>query len=305
MKFISYLSTTFFLFVFTIAYSKDTKKENTFPLDKALNTQNSLFWQISGNGLTKASYLYGTIHLISQDDYFLGKNVLKKLNKSEKLIMEVDLEKINVPALTALSVLDSGYTIKKYMSDSDYLLVQTFMEDSIGIKKFTFQNFYARLKPFYLEQLIYFRYLGREKESYEQNFNKLATHKKIPTEGLETFEEQLQFINEVPIQTQLKSIVKTIKNYSAEIQHLDTLVRDYKAQDLSALTKSFDEDEEDSELVEKLLNKRNNNWIPKLQTLFVGNSCFVAVGAGHLGGKNGLIQLLKNKGYIVEPISIH
>ncbi|HOU47328.1 MAG TPA: TraB/GumN family protein, partial [Chitinophagales bacterium] len=87
MKFITYLSTTICLFVFTIAYSKDTKKENTFPLDKALNTQNSLFWQISGNGLTKASYLYGTIHLISQDDYFLGKNVLKKLNKSEKLIM--------------------------------------------------------------------------------------------------------------------------------------------------------------------------------------------------------------------------
>ncbi|HNE50387.1 MAG TPA: TraB/GumN family protein [Chitinophagales bacterium] len=249
--------------------------------------------------------MYGTIHLISQDDYFLGKNVLKKLQNSDKLVMEVDLEKINIAALTTLSVLDSGYTIRKYLSDTDYWLIQNFMEDSVGIKKFTFENFYARLKPFYLEQLLYFRYLGQEKESYEQNFNKIAVQKKIPTIGLETMEEQLQFVNEVPIETQLSSIVKTIKNYNTELKRLDTMVRAYKTQDLSALTKSFEEDEEDSVLVEKLVTKRNNNWIPKLQTLIAKNSCFIAVGAGHLGGKNGLIQLLQNKGYTVTPISIH
>ena len=118
-------------------------------------------------------------------------------------------------------------------------------------------------------------------------------------------EEQLQFVNEVPIETQLSSIVKTIKNYNTELKRLDTMVRAYKTQDLSALTKSFEEDEEDSVLVEKLVTKRNNNWIPKLQTLIAKNSCFIAVGAGHLGGKNGLIQLLQNKGYTVTPISIH
>lgn len=262
---------------FTEGFSKNTKKENTFSLDKALPTQNSLLWQISGNGLNKPSYLYGTIHLISQDDYFLGKNVLKKLQNSDKLVMEVDLEKINIAALTTLSVLDSGYTIRKYLSDTDYWLIQNFMEDSVGIKKFTFENFYARLKPFYLEQLLYFRYLGQEKESYEQNFNKIAVQKKIPTIGLETMEEQLQFVNEVPIETQLSSIVKTIKNYNTELKRLDTMVRAYKTQDLSALTKSFEEDEEDSVLVEKLVTKRNNNWIPKLQTLIAKNSCFIAV----------------------------
>jgi uncharacterized protein YbaP (TraB family) len=55
----------------------------------------------------------------------------------------------------------------------------------------------------------------------------------------------------------------------------------------------------------KLVDKRNNNWIPKLVDLFSKKSCFVAVGAGHLAGENGLINLLKKQGYTVEPISIN
>nr|HNI32680.1 TraB/GumN family protein [Chitinophagales bacterium] len=138
---------------------KNENNNQTLELDKALNTNNSLLWQISGNGLTQPSYLFGTIHIISTQDYFLGKNVQKKLENSHELIMEMDLENMDIAALSAISILDSGKTIKNYLSDSDYQIIQTFMEDSIGVKKFTFEQFYARLKPFYLEQLIYIKYL--------------------------------------------------------------------------------------------------------------------------------------------------
>lgn len=273
-------------------------------LDKPLNTNNSLFWQISGNGLSKPSYLYGTIHIISHNDYFLGKNVSKKLNKSEELVMEIDLNNIDVAALTKLSLLDSNKTIKDYMSDTDYVILQSFMEDSIGIKKNTFELFYSKLKPFYLEQLIFFTYLDQEKESYEQIFKKIAEDKNIPQSGLESFEEQLLFLEEIPLDMQLKSMVKTIKNYTDETQKLDALIKDYKEQNLTSLTKSFEADE-DLILKEKLLDKRNSNWIPKLKTLMQPKSCFIAVGAGHLGGENGLINLLKKQGYTVEPISVN
>lgn len=300
-----YNSAALILFI-TVCMGFKPPKSNVekFELDKPLHTNNSLLWQISGNGLIKPSYLYGTIHIISRNDFFLGKNVSKKLTKSEELIMETDLNKMDIVALTKLSTLDSGKIIKDYMSDSDYTILQSFMEDSIGIKKNTFEQFYAKLKPFYLEQLIFFTYLGQEKESYEEVFKKVAEDKKIPQTGLETFEEQLLFLEEIPLDLQLKSIVKTIKNYSSETKKLDELIKDYKEQNLSSLTKAFEEDE-DPIWKDKLLNKRNNNWIPKLNTLLQLKSCFIAVGAGHLGGENGLINLLRKQGYTVEPVSIN
>lgn len=273
-------------------------------LDKPLTTNNSLLWQISGNGITKPSYLYGTIHIISQNDFFLGKNVAKKLQKSDELIMEIDLNDMDVSALSKLSLLDSNKTIKDYMNDTDYTVLKSFMEDSIGIKKQTFEMLYGKLKPFYLEQLIFFKYLGQEKESYEQHFKNIAEEKNIQQSGLETFEEQLLFLEEIPLETQLKSIIKTIKNYSSETDKLDALIKDYKEQNLAALTNSFD-GEEDSLLKTKLVDKRNNNWVPKLKAKIQSKSCFIAVGAGHLGGENGLINLLKKQGYTVDPISIN
>ena len=299
------IQTTFLACCIFLLYSfKPTPNVTQNTLDKALNTNNSLLWQISGNGLTKPSYIYGTIHIISNDDYFLGKNIEKKLKKSDALVMEIDLDKMDVTALAALSVLDSGKTIRNYMNDTDYFKLQTFMTDTIGIKKYTFEKFYTKLKPLYLEQLIFFRYAGQEKESYEVNFKKIADQKNIPTIGLETFEEQLRFMDEIPLDIQLKSIVKTTNNYANEIKNMDTLILDYKAQNLTALTKQFEEDE-NTLAKEHLLDKRNNNWISKLRSLITTKSCFIAVGAGHLGGQKGLIELLKKEGYTVVPISIN
>ena len=122
--------------------------------------------------------------------------------------------------------------------------------------------------------------------------------------GIETFEEQLRFMDEIPLDIQLKSIVRTTNNYANEIKNMDTLVLDYKAQNLTALTKQFEEDE-NTLAKEHLLDKRNNNWISKLRSLITTKSCFIAVGAGHLGGQKGLIELLKKEGYTVVPISIN
>lgn len=281
------------------------KNDDAHPplLDKPLTTNNSLLWQISGNGLKEPSYLYGTIHIIGAENYFLGKNVAKKLLGSKALVMELDLENINVGELTKLSLLENGKSVKDYMSDTDYAVLKSFMEDSIGIKKFTFEQMYSKLKPFYIEQLVFFRYISPEKESYEENFKRMAEEKNIPVEGLETYEEQLRFLDAIPLEEQLKSMVHTIRNYTSETQKLDRLIRYYKDQDITSLSKAFEEDE-DQVLKEKLVDKRNTKWIPELKALMQNKKCFIAVGAGHLGGENGLIQLLKKQGYTVDPIAI-
>ncbi len=282
--------------------AQSTDSQRPIKLDAPLNTDKSLLWQISGNGLKQASYLFGTIHLIDQDRFFLGKNTLKKLQKSQELIMELDMENIDVIELAKSSILEKGTTVKNYMSDSDYTVLQRFMEDSIGITKYNFENGYAKFKPFYLEQLLFTKYMGQRNESYEINLKKIAQDKNIPVSGLETYEEQLKFLDEIPLETQLKSLITTIKNYQTETQELEKLIQLYIHQDLPGLAKAFEE-EQDRNMLEKLLDKRNKNWVPQIRELIQEKACFFAVGAGHLGGENGIIQLLRGQGYTVQPVS--
>lgn len=303
MKPIHYL---FFICSFTIACKPPQSTSNTtvekYKLDKPLSTNHSLLWQISGNGLQQPSYLFGTIHIIDQENYFLGKNTERKLINSSELVMEVDIDNIDILAVAQLSLLPDGKTVKQFMNDSDYVVLQKFMADSIGINKFSFENGYAKFKPFYLEQLLYVKHMGQRNESYEMNLKKIAAKKNIPISGLETYEEQLLLFEDIPIEEQLLDLVGLIKNYSQEIEKLQQLIQLYIKQDLPGLAKAFEE-EEDQEMMDKLLKLRNNKWLPKIDTLIREKSVFIAVGAGHLGGEHGLIKLLQNQGYTVEPIS--
>ena len=61
---------------------------------------------------------------------------------------------------------------------------------------------------------------------------------------------------------------------------------------------------DDKEFHARLLDDRNIAWIPKLETAFKEKPTFVAVGAGHLGGTNGVIKLLRAKGYQVSPVKL-
>ena len=81
---------------------KNATDKNPLTLDKPLSSDHSLLWQISGNGLSKPSYLYGTIHMISRDDYFLGKNVSKKLGKSEAQQAAQELSKLEKQVVSAV-----------------------------------------------------------------------------------------------------------------------------------------------------------------------------------------------------------
>lgn len=303
----SILTSCVLISIYSITLAKPPKSkttENNNLLDKPLDSNHSLLWQISGNGLSKPSYLYGTIHIIPQEDFFIGKNVTKKIEHSDELVMEVDLNDMDIISIAKLSLLDSNKNIKDYLSDSDYTTLLNFMTDTVGIEKNMFNMVYARMKPFYVEQLLFLKHIGTEKESYEETFKAISDRKKIPQTGLETFEEQLKFIDEISLDEQFSSLVETIKTYTEQTKKLDKLINDYKHQNLDELTKSF-MDEENSSIKDKLVDKRNQQWIPKITNLIKNKSCFIAVGAGHLGGENGVIQLLKDKGYIVEPISIN
>ena len=118
---------------------------------------------------------------------------------------------------------------------------------------------------------------------------------------LETLEYQMSIFEKISIEEQIE-MFSSEKMDKDILEKYMKLIEAYKNQDIEKLQLMFEEDKSLVEYEDDFLTKRNNNWIPKIEELLKKQSTFIAVGAGHLSGKNGLISLLKKKGYSVKPV---
>ena len=121
--------------------------------------------------------------------------------------------------------------------------------------------------------------------------------------GLETIDEQVGIFHSIPYQIQAKTLLEFVDNKSEMEAQFVKMVELYTAEDIEELYKySSSEFEESGMDIKMMLDDRNEKWIPRMDKMAKDKSCFFAVGAGHLGGKMGVISLLKAAGYKVTPL---
>jgi uncharacterized protein YbaP (TraB family) len=168
-----------------------------------------------------------------------------------------------------------------------------------------FKTFIAPMKPFVMAQLMAQIQFKKSVESYEMTFENLAKNENIPIVGLETAEEQLKFIDQLPKATQVSMVMETIRLGDKSHAKLVELEQTYQNQNIDAIHLLM-QDETGFVANEQttLVDNRNANWIPKIETYIHKNKTFIAVGAGHLGGEKGIIRLLQAKGYRVKPVEL-
>lgn len=267
------------------------------------NIENALMWKISGNNLKQNSYLFGTIHAIPIDDYFLGKNTIKKFKECTNLVMEMDLVQLDEMKIATLSLLPEDKTIYDYLSPKEYDDLENFLINQFGMSKAMLENVYGRLKPFFIDQFIMMSIIGDNKKVYEEELNLLANDYHLTKTGLETIEEQLQAIENIPLEIQYKNLVKSIDDYEVQKSNYIKMVSAYKKQDLNFLNEQFEAEFSGDMNIYKttLLDQRNYKWVDKIIPMIEKEACFIAVGAGHLSGEKGLIKLLQQLGYDVTP----
>ncbi|HNW88427.1 MAG TPA: TraB/GumN family protein [Bacteroidales bacterium] len=265
--------------------------------------ENSLLWEVSGNGLTQKSYIFGTIHMIKKQDFFITDVMESKLKKCQSFVTEIDM---NIPIMQQVELAKKMYlpenkTLRDYVSPEEYTNFCNFMIDSLGIKKSKLEK-YIRLKPFFMSSIIAKHMAGKIK-AYERELYKIAKNNGIPSDGLESFDFQLSLIDETPIEEQAKSLVTEVGSYKKTEQQLTDMVAAYKQQDLNKLydfiVKGADAN---SEFNENFIFKRNRKWIPLIEEKIKAHSCFIAVGAAHLPGENGILQLLEQRGYTIAAV---
>lgn len=261
----------------------------------------SLIWKISGNGLQQESYLFGTIHIIPEEDYFLPNGVDSMLLRSKKLVLEMDLSdpSLQLKVMGAM-LMDSGRTLKDLYSEKDYAFLVKKLEKNYGLSI----DAMGGMKPIMIQQsLMMKKMMGGSYKSYEKEFMAKIADKDIKVVGLETLEDQLNAINAVPVAEQADGLLEAVKNPKDGEKSLEKLIEKYKMQDIEALYGAISEKKEDiGKYEDDLLLNRNKNWIPKIAEMAQKESIFVAVGAAHLGGENGVINLLRKAGFTVEPV---
>lgn len=261
---------------------------------------NSLFWEISGNGLKQSSYIFGTLHIIPNKDFFMPKVVTDKFKNCKAFALEIELD---IPfskqfELAQLAILPDGTLISDYMDSTTYISFRNFYLDSTSISESEFDRL-MRFKPYFSVGLFTQKMLGKTKV-YDKYFYNKAKKMKLIILPLETLDDQINVLEQIPIDIQCKSFFGSTNPRADYNQMLIS----YKNQDINTLADLSD----DSLLgpYEKiLLENRNKKWIPELVKILAEQSTFIAVGAGHLAGENGVLTMLQKQGYTIRPITFN
>ena len=267
----------------------------------------TVFWEISGNGLEKNSYLFGTIHIMPKSEFDKFSKADNILKESEQLVLEMA---IDVPLKKQIEwakqlVLPTGESISDFMDEEEFVKLKSYAIDSLEVKEIMFKN-YLRLKPFAFYSALIPHVIGRRIEGYEMHFSKISKKKKIPVAELESFEIQLAIFDSISNEDQLKMFFSGELDLHTEMAELLDI---YKRQDIYEMASLMAEEEaaeeiEYASMENELITQRNKNWVIKLDSLMSEKSSFIAVGAGHLAGEHGLIKLLRESGYSVEAICL-
>lgn len=262
---------------------------------------NSLLWEISGNGLKKPSYLFGTFHILCKQDVHFSETLKKALTASEEVYFEMDLDDpSNTLGGMFFMNMKDGKTLKDLYNDDEYTKVEQFFNDSLKMPLFALQ----KMKPLVLQTMLYPRLLScKQSSGVEMELLKLVAEQKKEIKGFETIQDQAAFFDDIPYETQAKELLKSLDSLDYWSAEFDNMVAVYKAQKLSDIEKMFTDSEFTAgENKAILLDNRNRNWVEQLSKIMPKTSVFVAVGAGHLPGEMGVIELLRKAGYTVRPL---
>jgi len=266
------------------------------------NNDNSLLWRVSGKGLTKPSYLFGTIHMICNSDYLWTDKMKQSLAASEKICFEMDLDDQAVMMQIAVGLMDStGKTLSSYFTPEEYARLKKYMKDSMQ----TDISMFEKMKPAALQtMLIKGSATCDDPVSYEETIMKTAVKEKKEIIGLETPQEQIAVLESLPADSVVKQIMEVVdaKGNDGSDEEFGKMVAAYKKQDLHALYTLITETKDLTDDMAVFLDDRNKRWIKRMPASMGKSSVFFAVGAGHLWGQNGVINLLKKEGYTVEAI---
>ncbi len=267
---------------------------------------NSLLFKIWGKGMKGSSYLYGTIHAICADDVNTPPVLLKAMNHSRQLYLEIDMDDMKELFMAQVNlVIPSDSSLKFLLNDEEYQYVSTFFSDSLHKDLEQYEN----IRPILISGILYPNlYNCTKPQSFESTLMAIAHKQNKEVLGLESIKNQIDAFDKIPLKTQANSFLSQIRNYDFDKMKsaYDSMYFFYKKNNLIGLSRIILENESMNANIrgfeDILLFERNERWLNVIINASKKKPTFYAFGAAHLVGENSIIDLLRKSGYNVKAI---
>ncbi len=266
---------------------------------------NSLLWKISGNGLQQPSFLYGTMHTSDARVFAFGEAAMPYFNSVKAYAMELDPKEAMKMELISKLMMGNDYSLKKMIPAADYRFLDSTVKKQIGFSVAMFDN----VAPIFTMTVFEASAMELEetktsgkKEILDMYFYKQAKKQTKKIIGIETVEEQISALNTLKFQEQADLLVEEIHQLQQNETGGVDLVKYYLEQNLDSLAANDMDAQMPEKFYKAIVTDRNVRMAERISDFIKERSTFVAVGALHLPKEDGVIALLRKKGFSVEPV---
>lgn len=269
--------------------------------------QNNLLWEVSHPDKEKTSYIYGTLHLMKSGYLDSLPRVKSAYENAEVVVVETVIDSSKLPQVGQMSMLQNK-SLKDLLTEEEYAKVSDFMQERVSYPMQVLQRF----KPMQLVLMATMN-LYAEVETPMQQAQGMPIDQYFAYSGkkrgkevvaLEAMMEQMQMLYGETSDSAQADLLLDFVEMEEEMRKITAeLIEAYENKSLEKLHAMYEQNSEMFQSMSFLLDDRNENWMPRITEICEQGNAFIAVGAMHLAGKNGLIHLLRSRGYTVKPAS--
>lgn len=282
--------------------------------------QAQLLWKISGNGLQKPSYIVGTYHYAPVSFTDSIKGLKAAMNTSEQVYGEIIMADImqpeNLQKMQTAMMLPEGQTLDKLFTAEEMTRVNALLKNVLGVdmtNPIAAQQI-GRMTPEALQaQISAMMYLKKHpgfnpNESIDGYFQQQAKSQGKIIGAFETIDQQIELLYKGSTMERQKELLLCLAdNQEFYEDAVEDMLKAYFSQNLDGIKKIIEikmnnSCDATSEENERLIYKRNDNWIKQMPAIMKQKATLFVVGAGHLPGERGVLTLLKKAGYTVEGV---
>lgn len=267
--------------------------------------QNSILWEISGNGLTQPSYLMGTLKFIGEKEFYLPKEIEEKMKQCKIFAIEDQVDHKAQMELNKALHYPKGQSLSTDLSPENYARVAAFFEKEFHIPRSKFDKDYSKIIPLALSINMTRMSLGEKVKYYDIELLLMAKKNKLKTYSLETIQREAQAIHAFPLDDQEKALLESIDHFDQQKADYLALEAAFVANDLDKIFSfTLHPTEDNPAFVNEFYIARNMEWLPKLDKMVKDKPSFIALGITHLEGDQGMLALLKGRGYTLKPVTL-
>ncbi|MGJ1195076.1 TraB/GumN family protein [Sphingobacterium spiritivorum] len=259
--------------------------------------EKSLLWKIEGKDLKAPSYLFGTVHMLARKNFEMSAKATDAMDKTSRVYLEINMAAPNLAEESQKHMM-SDKTISSQIKPEEIALVDEVLGKKLGLTLAQVD----KVKPMFLIAMIMQKSFTEPMASFEEEIIKHTKQQGKTIEGLSSIEEQYSFADKIFETSDFPSYLKSMDEFDIQsiLSHIYQLYKDENIAGMDELLLKYTSS--NPETYRQLLPVRNHLWADRMPALMNETPTFFAVGSGHLSGEEGVINLLRQKGYTVTPV---